>query len=234
MLIEIMIKLYKDEEMYKLPVYGRNIRVYYREEWFGKKIFFYPLNRLLEHRIVEVWHIEQPISLKFNGEKLQIIEDGNIIEEYEARSGQMENRNVAANNTNVLTQHDNQTVSDNQTQDNNTLPLNIVNENENLKAVHYPGYSAGNTLNIVKNEKFYYDDKAKYRLEEGEYYIFANKITEFKGDFLNFITRDTDKVGKRYIQIHKNLKGDATEFSADDEKMLIHGGIDYEDKDIDE
>ena len=231
---EMLNLLYKDEEMYKLPVYGRNIRVYYREEWFGKKIFFYPLNRLLEHRIVEVWHIEQPISLKFNGEKLQIIEDGKINKEYEARSGQMENRNVAANNTNVLTQHDNQTVSDNQTHDNNTLPLNILNDNDNdndnLKAVHYPGYSAGNTLNIVKNEKFYYDDKAKYRLEEGEYYIFANKITEFKGDFLNFITRDTDKVGKRYIQIHKNLKGDATEFSADDEKMLIHGGIDYEDK----
>ena len=102
--------------------------------------------------------------------------------------------------------------------------------NDNLKAVHYPGYSAGNTLNIVKNEKFNYDEKAKYKLEEGEYYIFGNKINKFKAGIFNFITRDTDKVGERYIQIHKNLKGDITEFSAEDEKMLIHGGINYEDK----
>ncbi len=102
--------------------------------------------------------------------------------------------------------------------------------NDNLKAVHYPGYSAVNTLNNVKNEKFNYDEKAKYKLEEGEYYIFGNKINKFKAGIFNFITRDTDKVGERYIQIHKNLKGDITEFSAEDEKMLIHGGINYEDK----
>ena len=222
--------LFEKDKIVPMKEISKKIKVYYQEAWYDKYIYFFPYYKSIDTKIYALWHIEQPISLKFNGEKLQIIEDGNIIEEYEARSGQMENRDVAVTNTNVLTQHDNQTVSDNQTQDNNTLPLNIVNENENLKAVHYPGYSAGNTLNIVKNEKFYYDDKAKYRLEEGEYYIFANKITEFKGDFLNFITRDTDKIGKRYIQIHKNLKGDATEFSADDEKMLIHGGIDYEDK----
>ena len=102
--------------------------------------------------------------------------------------------------------------------------------NDNLKAVHYPGYSAVNTLNNVKNEKFNYNEKAKYKLEEGEYYIFGNKINKFKAGIFNFITRDTDKVGERYIQIHKNLKGDITEFSAEDEKMLIHGGINYEDK----
>ncbi len=140
----------------------------------------------------------------------------------------MENREVVVNNTRVLTQHDNQTISDNQIQHNNTISLNMLNDN--LKAVHYPGYSAVNTLNNVKNEKFYYDEKAKYKLEEGEYYIFGNKINKFKAGIFNFITRDTDKVGERYIQIHKNLKGDITEFSAEDEKMLIHGGINYEDK----
>ncbi len=217
-----------DEEIYKLPVYGRNIRVYYREEWFGKKIFFYPLYSMQDQKIVEIWYIDQPISLKFDGEKLQIIEEGKVLKEYEARSGQMENREVVVNNTRVLTQHDNQTISDNQIQHNNTISLNMLNDN--LKAVHYPGYSAVNTLNNVKNEKFYYDEKAKYKLEEGEYYIFGNKINKFKAGIFNFITRDTDKVGERYIQIHKNLKGDITEFSAEDEKMLIHGGINYEDK----
>ena len=251
---EMLNLLYKDEEMYKLPVYGRNIRVYYREEWFGKKIFFYPLNRLLEHRIVEVWHIEQPISLKFNGEKLQIIEDGNIIEEYEARSGQMENRDVAVTNTNVLTQHDNQTVSDNQTQDNNTLPLNIVNDNdndndndnENLKAVHYPGYSAGNTLNIVKNEKFYYDDKATNKIPEGSYYIMANDIKTNPN-----ISKDALNVqGSRYMHMFEHHNIDFTDeksfnniITTKDYIMnvtshynyfmtsnIIHGGIEYGDK----
>ncbi len=47
--------------------------------------------------------------------------------------------------------------------------------NDNLKAVHYPGYSAGNTLNIEKSEKFYYDDKATNTIPEGSYYIMANK-----------------------------------------------------------
>ena len=38
-----------------------------------------------------------------------------------------------------------------------------------------------------------------------------------------------NKVSNRYVRIHKNLQGDTTEFSAEDEKMLIHGGINYED-----
>ena len=230
---EMLNLLYKDEEMYKLPGYGRNVRVYYREEWFGKKIFFYPLNKLLKHRIVEIWNIEQPISLKFNGEQLQIIEEGKILKEYEARSGQMENRNLATNNGNILTQQDNKTVNDNQTQDNTTISLDMLDINDNgdskLKAVHYPGYSAGNTLNLEKDEKFYYGDKAKYRIEEGEYYIFANKITDYDGGSFIFRQNKINKVGNRYVRIHKNLQGDTTEFSAEDEKMLIHGGTNYED-----
>ena len=193
-----------------------------------------------------LWHIEQPISLKFNGEKLQIIEDGNIIEEYEARSGQMENRDVAVTNTNVLTQHDNQTVSDNQTQDNNTLPLNIVNDNENLKAVHYPGYSAGNTLNIVKNEKFYYDDKATNKIPEGSYYIMANDIKTNPN-----ISKDALNVqGSKYMHMFEHHNIDFTDeksfnniITTKDYIMnvtshynnfitsnIIHGGIEYGDK----
>lgn len=106
-----------------------------------------------------------------------------------------------------------------------------INDNgdSKLKAVHYPGYSAGNTLNLEKDEKFYYDDKAEYRIEEGEYYIFANKITDYDGGSFIFRQNKINKVGNRYVRIHKNLQGDTTEFSAEDEKMLIHGGTNYED-----
>ena len=240
--------LFEKDKIVPMKEISKKIKVYYQEAWYDKYIYFFPYYKSIDTKIYALWHIEQPISLKFNGEKLQIIEDGNIIEEYEARSGQMENRDVAVTNTNVLTQHDNQTVSDNQTQDNNTLPLNIVNENENenLKAVHYPGYSAGNTLNIVKNEKFYYDDKATNKIPEGSYYIMANDIKTNPN-----ISKDALNVqGSRYMHMFEHHNIDFTDeksfnniITTKDYIMnvtshhnyfmtsnIIHGGIEYGDK----
>ena len=224
---------YKQNKVSILPAKGNSITVHYREEWFNKKVIFFPYQNVIESNISETWDMSQPISLLFNGEKLKILHRYNMLKEYEARSGQMEKRNLATNNENVLTQHDEETVNDNQTQDNTTISLNMLDVNNDgdskLKAVHYPGYSAGNTLNLEKDEKFYYDDKAKYRIEEGEYYIFANKITDYDGGSFIFRQNKINKVGNRYVRIHKNLQGDTTEFSAEDEKMLIHGGTNYED-----
>ena len=238
--------LFEKDKIVPMKEISKKIKVYYQEAWYDKYIYFFPYYKSIDTKIYALWHIEQPISLKFNGEKLQIIEDGNIIEEYEARSGQMENRDVAVTNTNVLTQHDNQTVSDNQTQDNNILPLNIVNDNENLKAVHYPGYSAGNTLNIVKNEKFYYDDKATNKIPEGSYYIMANDIKTNPN-----ISKDALNVqGSRYMHMFEHHNIDFTDeksfnniITTKDYIMnvtshhnyfmtsnIIHGGIEYGDK----
>ena len=233
-------------QAFPMEQYGKTIKVYYNEEWYNKYLYFFPYYKSVDINLYSLWHIEQPLSLNFNGEKLQIIEENNIIEEYEARSGQMENRNIAVTNTNVLTQHDNQTVSDNQTQDNNTLPLNIVNDNDNLKAVHYPGYSAGNTLNIEKSEKFYYDDKATNTIPEGSYYIMANDIKTNP----NALKEALNVQGSRYMHIFEHYNIDFTDKESFNTMItikdyimnvtshynkfmtsnIIHGGIDLSEK----
>ena len=79
--------------------------------------------------------------------------------------------------------------------------------NDNLKAVHYPGYSAGNTLNIEKSEKFYYDDKATNTIPEGSYYIMANDIKTNP----NALKEALNVQGSRYMHIFEHYNIDFTD-----------------------
>ena len=53
--------------------YGKTIKVYYNEEWYNKYLYFFPYYKSVDINLYSLWHIEQPVSLKFNGERLEIL-----------------------------------------------------------------------------------------------------------------------------------------------------------------
>ena len=52
--------------------YGKTIKVYYNEEWYNKYLYFFPYYKSVDINLYSLWHIEQPLSLNFNGERLEI------------------------------------------------------------------------------------------------------------------------------------------------------------------
>ena len=53
--------------------YGKTIKVYYNEEWYNKYLYFFPYYKSVDINLYSLWHIEQPLSLNFNGERLEIL-----------------------------------------------------------------------------------------------------------------------------------------------------------------
>ena len=167
----------------------------------------------------------QPITLKFDGEILQILGNKNNfydpIQGYDARSGVAEEQR-------------------NKTDGNKT---------EYVKEVAYPSVKSNNDdSNTVDNSSkfFYYDDSNTSKIPEGEYYIMANDI---KTNPYNS-TEALNTQGSKYMHIYPyynldfyteelfnkaiNTAHNTMEAVGNYDNFLtsylIHGGIDYEDK----
>ena len=161
----------------------------------------------------------QPITLIFDGETLKIYENGLELDGYEARSGKVATRKeIPAKSVNT---EDNQTLNtvankeDNKTQAEEKNNLNLIDNEDNIKKVAYPGVSASATLAQDYNGKYYYyDDKNTTKIPEGEYYILVDKpskssSTDNAGTQSNEIivgepSKYQDKLGERYIEIYKS------------------------------
>lgn len=205
--------------VYPLPLYGRVVTIYYQEAWFGKHIHFFPYTRTIESSISKVWYIDQPIMLRFDGETLKIYEYGLELDGYDARSGKVAKRTeIPAKSVNA---EDNQTLNtvankeDNITQAEEKNNLNLIDDEDSIKKVAYPGVSASATLAQDYNGKYYYyDDKNTTKIPEGEYYILVDEpskssSTDNAGTQSNEIivgepSKFQDKLGERYIEIYKS------------------------------
>ena len=60
-------------QAFPMEQYGKTIKVYYNEEWYNKYLYFFPYYKSVDINLYSLWHIEQPLSLKFNGERLEIL-----------------------------------------------------------------------------------------------------------------------------------------------------------------
>ena len=161
----------------------------------------------------------QPITLMFDGETLKIYENGLELDGYDARSGKVEKRKeIPAKSVNT---EDNQTLNtvaneeDNVTQAEEKNNLNLIDDEDSIKKVVYPGVSASATLAQDYNGKYYYyDDKNTNKIPEGEYYILVDEpskssSTDNAGTQSNEIivgepSKYQDKLGERYIEIYKS------------------------------
>ena len=161
----------------------------------------------------------QPITLIFDGETLKIYENGLELDGYDARSGKVEKRKeIPAKSVNT---EDNQTLNtvaneeDNVTQAEEKNNLNLIDDEDSIKKVVYPGVSASATLAQDYNGKYYYyDEKNTTKIPEGEYYILVDEpskssSTDNAGTQSNEIivgepSKYQDKLGERYIEIYKS------------------------------
>ena len=64
--------LFEKDKIVPMKEISKKIKVYYQEAWYDKYIYFFPYYKSIDTKIYALWHIEQPISLKFNGETLEI------------------------------------------------------------------------------------------------------------------------------------------------------------------
>ena len=205
--------------VYPLPLYGRVVTIYYQEAWFGKHIHFFPYTRTIESSISKVWYIDQPIMLRFDGETLQIYENGLELDGYDARSGKVAKRKeIPAKSVNTENNQTLNTVAneeDNVTQAEEKNNLNLIDDEDSIKKVAYPGVSACKTLAQDYNGKYYYyDEKNTTKIPEGEYYILFDEpskssSTDNAGTQSNEIivgepSKYQDKLGERYIEIYKS------------------------------
>lgn len=65
--------LFEKDKIVPMKEISKKIKVYYQEAWYDKYIYFFPYYKSIDTKIYALWHIEQPISLKFNGETLEIL-----------------------------------------------------------------------------------------------------------------------------------------------------------------
>ena len=65
--------LFEKDKIVPMKEISKKIKVYYQEAWYNKYIYFFPYYKSIDTKIYALWHIEQPISLKFNGETLEIL-----------------------------------------------------------------------------------------------------------------------------------------------------------------
>lgn len=161
----------------------------------------------------------QPITLRFDGETLQIYENGNKLDGYDARSGVAEEQRKKTDG----------------------------NKTEYVKEVAYPSVKSNNDdSNTVDNSNkfFYYDDSNTSKIPEGEYYIMANDI---KTNPYNS-TEALNTQGSKYMHIYPYYNLDFYNEELFNKTIntahntmeavghynfltsyLIHGGTDYED-----
>ncbi len=65
--------LFEKDKIVPMKEISKKIKVYYTEAWYDKYIYFFPYYKSIDTNIYALWHIEQPVSLKFNGERLEIL-----------------------------------------------------------------------------------------------------------------------------------------------------------------
>ncbi len=65
--------LFEKDKIVPMKEISKKIKVYYTEAWYDKYIYFFPYYKSIDTNIYSLWHIDQPISLKFNGERLEIL-----------------------------------------------------------------------------------------------------------------------------------------------------------------
>lgn len=93
--------------------------------------------------------------------------------------------------------------------------MNLIDDEDSIKKVAYPGVSASATLAQDYNGKYYYyDEKNTTKIPEGEYYILFDEpskssSTDNAGTQSNEIivgepSKFQDKLGERYIEIYKS------------------------------
>ena len=93
--------------------------------------------------------------------------------------------------------------------------MNLIDDEDSIKKVVYPGVSACKTLAQDYNGKYYYyDEKNTTKIPEGEYYILVDEpskssSTDNAGTQSNEIivgepSKYQDKLGERYIEIYKS------------------------------
>ena len=206
--------------LYKLDSIGETITFVYKEQLLFSELIFIATVASSSKTVSASYMFTQPITLRFDGETLQIYENGNKLEGYEARSGVAESQR-------------NKTDGD---------------KTEYVKEVAYPSVKSNNDdSNTVDNSNkfFYYDDSNTSKIPEGEYYIMANDI---KMNPYNS-TEALNTQGSKYMHIypyynldfyteelfnktintaHNTMEavGNYNNFLT---SYLIHGGIDYED-----
>ena len=196
-----------NNKIYQLPLYGRIVEINYQEIWFGKYVHFFPYSKAPESSISEVWHIEQPISLKFNGEKLQIIEDGNIIEEYEARSGIAIKKRADANND-------------------TTQEVPYPDKSKDT----YFYYNEQSANNIAEGEYYIIEEALDANSTElvGELYSGLYKNT--LGNRYVELYKSSDVIFSDIEHFNQMLLERKNYFFKSDTRNKIHGGKDYNDK----
>ena len=206
--------------LYLFEKKGEKITFFYDSMFLDKKLIFFASMRKVTSSSSASYMFTQPITLRFDGETLQIYENGNKLEGYEARSGVAEEQR-------------------NKTDGNKT---------EYVKEVAYPSVKSNNdNSNTVDNSSkfFYYDDSNTSKIPEGEYYIMANDI---KTNPYNS-TEALNTQGSKYMHIYPyynldfyteelfnkaintahNIMEAVGNYNNFLTSYLIHGGTDYED-----
>lgn len=205
--------------IYLLAEKGEKITFPYDSMFLDKKLIFFASMSTLELSSSVSYMFTQPITLIFDGETLQIYENGLKLDGYGARSGKVEKRKaIPAKSVNT---EDNQTLNtvankeDNITQAEEKNNLNLIDDEDSIKKVAYPGVSASATLAQDYNGKYYYyDDKNTTKIPEGEYYILFdepskssstdNADTQSNEIIVGEPSKFQDKLGERYIEIYKS------------------------------
>ena len=206
--------------LYLLADKGEKITFSYDSMFLDKKLIFFASMRKVTSSSSASYMFTQPITLRFDGETLQIYENGNKLDGYDARSGVAEEQRKKTDG----------------------------NKTEYVKEVAYPSVKSNNDdSNTVDNSSkfFYYDDSNTSKIPEGEYYIMANDI---KTNPYNS-TEALNTQGSKYMHIypyynldfyneelfnktintaHNTMEavGHYNNFLT---SYLIHGGTDYED-----
>ncbi|WP_242349482.1 M23 family metallopeptidase [Mucispirillum schaedleri] len=193
-------------QAFPMEQYGKTIKVYYNEEWYNKYLYFFPYYKSVDINLYSLWHIEQPVSLKFNGEKLQIIEENNIIEEYEARSGiAVKKRADTSNNTQEV-----------------PYPLEPLDK--------YFYCDEQSTSKILEGEYYIIEEALEANSAElvGELYsgLYKNSL----GSRYMDLYKSSDVSFINIAHFNQMILERKNYFFKSDTLNKIHGGIDYEDK----
>ncbi len=186
--------------------YGKTIKVYYNEEWYNKYLYFFPYYKSVDINLYSLWHIEQPLSLKFNGERLQILEEGKVLKEYEARSGiAVKKRADTSNNTQEV-----------------PYPLEPLDK--------YFYYDEQSTSKILEGEYYIIEEALEANSAElvGELYsgLYKNSL----GSRYMDLYKSSDVSFINIAHFNQMILERKNYFFKSDTLNKIHGGIDYEDK----
>ncbi len=186
--------------------YGKTIKVYYNEEWYNKYLYFFPYYKSVDINLYSLWHIEQPVSLKFNGERLQILEEGKVLKEYEARSGiAVKKRADTSNNTQEV-----------------PYPLEPLDK--------YFYYDEQSTSKILEGEYYIIEEALEANSAElvGELYsgLYKNSL----GSRYMDLYKSSDVSFINIAHFNQMILERKNYFFKSDTLNKIHGGIDYEDK----